>query len=120
MILVINNDLLWRTKIAEIVRQAGLKISTAKTEQEAMDLARHQRPSLILVDLGVKSPDAMALIQRIKETADLKDIPVLGYTFHTDQETWQKGVGAGCDQVVARSALEQALGKELAKIRNKG
>jgi len=120
VILVINNDLIWGTKIAETVRQAGLKCTMAKTEQEAMDQAQQLRPLLILIDLGVKSLDAMALIQRLKQDAKLKEVPVLGYTFHTDQTTWQRGVAAGCDHVVARSALQQALGRAIAKIKNAG
>ena len=119
MILVINNDLIWGTKIAETVRQAGLTSITAKTEQEVMDQAR-QHPSLILIDLGIKSLDPMAVIRRLKEDVELKKMPILGYTFHTDQETWQKGVAAGCDRVVARSALQQALVNELAIIKNAG
>ena len=120
MILVVNNDLIWGTKIAEVVLQAGLQYVLVKTEQEVMDQARLLRASLIVIDLGVKSLDAMALIKRLKQDAKLKEVPVLGYTFHTDQETWQKGVAAGCDQVVARSALQQALGKAVAKIKNAG
>ena len=120
MILVVNNDLIWGTKIAEVVLQAGLQYVLAKTEQEAIDQARLLRASLIVIDLGVKSLDAMALIKRLKQDAELKEVPVLGYTFHTDQATWQKGVAAGCDQVVARSALQQALGKAIAKIKNAG
>lgn len=120
MILVVNNDLIWGTKIAETIRQAGLKYTTAKTEQEAMDQAQQLRPSLILIDLGVKSLDAMTLIKRLKQDPELKEVPILGYTFHTDQETWQKGIAAGCDQVAARSALQQALGKAIAKIKTAG
>jgi PleD family two-component response regulator len=120
MILVVNNDLMWGTKIAETIRQAGLKYAAAKTEQEAMDQARQLRPSLILIDLGIKSLDAMVLIRRLKQDTDLKGTTVLGYTFHTDQATWQNGVAAGCDQVVARSALQQTLGKEIAKIKDTG
>ena len=117
MILVVNNDLIWGTRIAETVRQAGLKYATAKTEQEVMDQVRQHPPSIILIDLGVKSLDAMALIQRLKQDPKLKQVPILGYTFHTDQVTWQKGVAAGCDQVVARSALGQELGQIIAKIK---
>lgn len=120
MILVVNNDLIWGTKIAETIRQAGLNYTMAKTEQEAMDQARQLRPSLILIDLGVKSLDAMALVQHLKQDSELKELQILGYTFHTDQATWQKGVAAGCDQVVARSALQQVLGKAIAKIKNAG
>jgi PleD family two-component response regulator len=120
MILVVNSDLMWGTKIAETIRQAGLKYVTAKTEQEAMDQARQLRPSLILIDLGIKSLDAMALIRQLKQDADLKETSILGFIFHTDQATWQNGIAAGCDQVVARSALQQTLGKEIAKIKNTG
>ncbi len=119
-ILVINNDLIWGTKIAEVVLQAGLQYVLAKTEQEAMDQTQRLQPSLIVIDLDVKSLDPMALIKRLKQDPELKKIPILGYTFHTDQATWQKGVAAGCDQVVARSALQQALGKAIAKIKSAG
>jgi len=119
-ILVINNDLIWGTKIAEAVFQAGLKCVRAKTDGEAMDQVRQSRPSFILIDLGVGSLDAVELIKRLKQDPELKKIPVLGYTFHTDQETWKKGVAAGCDRVVARSALQQELGKEIAKIKQAG
>ena len=120
MILVVNNDLIWGMKISEIVRQAGLEFSAAKTERETLDQIRQHRPSLILIDLGVKSLDPMALIRGLKQDAGFKEIPILGYTFHTDEETWQKGVAAGCDRVVARSALQQALGKELDRIKKAG
>jgi PleD family two-component response regulator len=119
-ILAINNDLIWGTKITEAVLQAGLKCVRAKTEREAMDQARQLRPSLILIDLGVGSLDIVALMKLLKQDPELEKIPVLGYTFHTDQETWQKGVAAGCDRVVARSALQQELGKEIARIKQAG
>lgn len=120
MILVINNDLIWGTKIAETIRQAGLKYATAKTEQEAVDQVRQLPPLLILIDLGIGSLDAAELIKRLKQDPELKKIPILGYTFHTDQETWRKGVAAGCDRVVARSSLQRELHQEIAKIKQAG
>jgi len=119
-ILIINNDLIWGTKISEAVMQAGLQHVRAKTEGEAMDQVRQSKPSLILIDLAIGSLDAAELIKRLKQDPELRKITVLGYTFHTDQETWRKGVSAGCDRVVARAALQQELGKEIAKIKQAG
>ncbi len=119
MILLINDDLIWGTKIAGIVRQAGLEFVNAKTEGEVMERVK-QHPPLLLIDLGAKSLDSLSLIRRLKQDAEFKAIPIIGYTFHTDQETWQKGVAAGCDQVVARSALQQTVVRELDRIKNAG
>jgi hypothetical protein len=39
------------------------------------------------------------------------DVPILGYTNHTDTEGLRRGVAAGFDQVVAKSALFERTGE---------
>jgi DNA-binding NarL/FixJ family response regulator len=58
---------------------------------------------------GVEPPDlVIADIARIdaNDVADnYPDVPILGYTNHTDTEGLRRAHGAGFDQVVAKSAL---------------
>ena len=59
-------------------------------------------PDLVIVDIARVDPDEVA------ET--YPDVPILGFTNHTDTAGLRAGKAAGFDQVVVRSALaERAL-----------
>ncbi|HEX2292618.1 MAG TPA: hypothetical protein VHH55_04850 [Gaiellaceae bacterium] len=56
-------------------------------------------PDLVIADIGRTDPD---------EVADTyPDIPILGFTNHTDTAGLRRGHEAGFDQVVAKSALTE-------------
>ena len=56
-------------------------------------------PDLVIADLGRTDPD---------EVADsYPDVPILGFTNHTDTAGLRRGHEAGFDQVVAKSALTE-------------
>jgi DNA-binding NarL/FixJ family response regulator len=62
---------------------------------------------------GVEAPDlVIADIARIdaNDVADnYPDVPILGYTNHTDTEGLRRAHAAGFDQVVAKSALFERM-----------
>ena len=56
-------------------------------------------PELVLADVSRVDPD---------EVADAyPDIPIVGFTNHTDTEGLRRAHAAGFDQVVAKSALDE-------------
>ena len=56
-------------------------------------------PDLVIADVGRTDPD---------EVADAyPDVPLLGFTNHTDTEGLRRAHEAGFDQVVAKSALAE-------------
>jgi DNA-binding NarL/FixJ family response regulator len=56
-------------------------------------------PDLVIADLARTDPD---------EVADAyPDVPILGFTNHTDTAGLRRGHEAGFDQVVAKSALSE-------------
>jgi len=54
-------------------------------------------PELVICDIARIDPDDVA--------DTFPDVPILGYTNHTDTEGLRRGHAAGFDQVVAKSAL---------------
>ena len=61
-------------------------------------------PAVVICDIARIDPDDVA--------DTYPDVPILGYTNHTDTEGLRRGHAAGFDQVVAKSALFER-GKEL-------
>ena len=58
-------------------------------------------PDLVIADIARVDPD---------EVADAyPDVPILGFTNHTDTDGLRRAHTAGFDQVLAKSALEERL-----------
>ena len=88
-ILVAGIDLFFRGKLDALLGREHKLVST-----ESVD-----KPDLVIVDIARVDPE---------EVADAyPDIPILGYTNHTDTAGLRAAHEAGFDQVVVRSALAE-------------
>lgn len=107
-VLAIVSDLFFVVKIGDAVKRAGKAVHF--TSDQALALARAQEgPSLILIDLNNDRAQPVDLIRTLKATPETKDIPLVGYLSHVHIELKRKAEEAGCDRVLARSALDGAL-----------
>lgn len=85
-VLLVGVDLYFRTKL-----EASLSAHSLVTADSA------NPPDVVIADIARVDPD---------EVADAyPDVPILGFTNHTDTSGLRRGHEAGFDQVVARSAL---------------
>jgi DNA-binding NarL/FixJ family response regulator len=85
-ILLCGVDLFFRGKLDALL--AGHRLITVDSADD---------PDLVIVDIARVDPD---------EVADAyPDVPIIGYTNHTDTAGLRAANAAGFDQVVAKSAL---------------
>ncbi len=110
-ILVLNNDLLFKTKIQSVLNHEGYRSIWTTNEADAFSKLISDRPSLVILDLGLKEMDPIGFIERLKQTTDAPRVPVLAYASHVDKEIWHKARDAGADKVVARSEFSASLPK---------
>jgi hypothetical protein len=91
-ILLCGVDLFFRGKLEALLRTHRLVTVDSADE-----------PDLVIVDIARVDPE---------EVADTyPDVPILGYTNHTDTAGLRAGHAAGFDQVVVKSALEERAGE---------
>jgi hypothetical protein len=87
-ILLAGVDLYFRAKLESLLPRHHLVTSDSA-----------DRPDLVIADVARIEPE---------EVADaFPDIPILGFTNHTDTSGLRRAHAAGFDQVVARSALAE-------------
>jgi DNA-binding NtrC family response regulator len=71
MILIIDDDIAVRTSLLLILQQEGYKASGAGTPEEALEIIKRSKPSLVLLDLnfslGTSGKEGMALLKEIKQ-----------------------------------------------------
>jgi CheY-like chemotaxis protein len=96
-ILLVGVDLFFRAKLE------GLLPGHHLTTTESVD-----PPDCVIADIARIDPD---------EVADAyPDVPILGYTNHTDTEGLRRAHAAGFDQVVAKSALDDGAKSFVAEL----
>ncbi|MBI5378850.1 MAG: response regulator [Nitrospirae bacterium] len=108
-VLVVVNDLFFRSKIRQTLEQGRYTPLVTHTEEDALQAAREHHPCLVLLDLGMQTPDPLELIAALKGDPDLRSIPVLAFISHVDRERLRQAEALGCARVVARSEFSSRL-----------
>ena len=107
-ILVIISDLIFRSKIDDAARRAGVPLRVAKTVEQ---LDRHlgsATPAVVLVDLEMQELQTPVVLDRLRANPASAKIPVIGFAGHTNVEVIHAARADGV-QVMARSAFVAQL-----------
>jgi hypothetical protein len=96
-ILLVGVDLFFRTKIEGLVPEHRF-VTTDSVDP----------PDLVIADISRVEPE---------EVADAwPDVPIMGFTNHTDRVGLQRGHTAGFDQVIVKSALVERARELVAEL----
>lgn len=107
-VLAVVSDLFFSVKLSEAAKRSGLALEFVKEPKLVIEKAQ-EKPSLIIFDLNFEAAQPLKLITRLKSKAETKGISLIGYLSHIQVELKQQAQDAGCDMVMARSALSQNL-----------
>lgn len=113
MILAAVDDLLFRSKIRTVARQAGVEITFAKTPDEIIAQARALRPRLLILDLNDQKSEPIQTVQTLKQDPALSNIRTMGFVSHVHTDIIRAAHGAGLDDVLARSTFAANLAEIL-------
>ena len=94
-----SDDLFWASKIIETAKALGHAVVRARSVDEIQKLA----PDVLIVDLNTRAIDVGA----VRAAAPRARLHAFGR--HTDEEGLERARAAGCDPVLARSALQSKL-----------
>ena len=80
----------------------GYSVLEASNGQEAVDIAERERPDLILMDLDLPILDGIAATQRIRQQAELENVPIVAVTAYPMSYTHVKAFAKGCDEYMPK------------------
>jgi DNA-binding NarL/FixJ family response regulator len=108
MILAVVDDLLFLSKIRETAKHLGVEVKAAQPA-DLPEAALATVPNAILIDLNHWSGKALEVLRALKSHSTTKDIAVVGFVSHVQDELIAAARDAGCDIVLARSAFVSQL-----------
>ncbi len=79
-ILVVDDDVQLVDTVRTLLESVGYEVASAYQAEKGMQLARQDRPDLILLDVmfaGPSGPDGIELSRMLHQDRELKDIPVI-------------------------------------------
>jgi PleD family two-component response regulator len=107
-VLAVLSDLFFSVKLTDAAKRAGLALEFVKDPKDVLEKAKTQ-PSLIIFDLNFDAVQPLSLITKLKSSNETKGVSLIGYLSHVQGELKQQAQEAGCDMVMARSALSTNL-----------
>ena len=107
-VLVVISDLIFRSKIDDAARRAGVPLHVAKSVEQLDRHLGNARPAVVLMDLEMEGLDRAGLLSRLRADPEVAKVPVIGFTGHTNVDVIHAARAEGV-QVMARSAFVAQL-----------
>jgi DNA-binding response OmpR family regulator len=94
-ILIVDDDADLRQGLNLRLRANHYDTVYATDGLSAIAMAQKERPSLIILDLGLPAGDGFVVLQRLQQSANLSDIPVIILTARDRQSSRERALKAG-------------------------
>ena len=96
------------------------RLLTAQTAELGIDIAKSEKPDLILMDIGLPGMSGIEALQQLKNTAETKDITVIAISAAAMTKDVEAGMKAGFKDYITKpfSVQEfiQTIGEHLDRI----
>ena len=76
-VLVVDDELDIRTFIITLLETENYKPLSAKDGKEGLEIARREKPALIILDVMMPKESGIGMYRDLKNDSELKDIPVI-------------------------------------------
>ncbi|MCG2721471.1 MAG: response regulator [Thermodesulfovibrionales bacterium] len=101
--------------ISFILKKGGYEIIQAWNGEEGVELAKKERPDLIVMDIMLPGIDGYEATKRIRETDDAKEIPVVALTSYAMVGDREKAFAAGCAGYIEKPLDPEKILEEIEK-----
>jgi DNA-binding response OmpR family regulator len=101
-ILIAEDDPVTARFLSSLLREDGYDVLLAADGEHAYELAREQRPDLILSDLVMPYRDGYAVLRALRSDEQLKRVPVLILSMLDGEEDIVRGLEQGADDYVVK------------------
>lgn len=101
-ILIIEDNVKMRENTAELLELAGYKVITAEDGMEGLNLAKKNKPNLILCDIMMPELDGYGVKRALENMKDLAGIPFVFLTAKSEKKDFRFGMDMGADDYLIK------------------
>ncbi len=108
-ILYIEDNPLNMRLVRKILNHMGYQMIEAMDGLTGLEMARTDRPDLILMDVNLPDIDGLEVTRQLKAIPNLRHIPVIALTANAMHGDREHCLAAGCDGYIAKPVARQEL-----------
>lgn len=108
-LLVVEDELILREQISEILDFEGFEVASAENGKLGFDLAQTFRPDLILSDVMMPVMDGIEFLRLIRENEATKLVPFIFMTALAERENIRLGMEHGADDYITKPFTQNDL-----------
>jgi len=97
-VLLVEDNEMNRDMLSRRLIRRGFEVVFAVDGKQGVDLARSEKPDIILMDMSLPVMDGWEATRCVKADAATRSVPVIGLTAHAMSGDREKAIEAGCDQ----------------------
>jgi two-component system, cell cycle response regulator DivK len=111
-VLLVEDNEMNRDMLSRRLIRRGFQVVFAMDGQQGIDLARSERPDIILMDMSLPVIDGWEATRCVKADDATRSVPVIGLTAHAMAGDREKAIEAGCDDYETKPVeLDRLIGK---------
>ena len=108
-VLVVDDEADIVALVAYHLAKAGYRVSTASTGPDALEAARREHPSLIVLDLMLPGLSGYEVLEQLRGNEDTRDVAVLMLTARREELDRIQGLSLGADDYLTKPFSPQEL-----------
>ncbi len=102
--------------VAYVARRQGYEVLTAENGDEAVRLAKAERPRLVLLDLNMPIKSGYQACEEIKSDPELRETYVIMLTAKGQESDRARGEAAGADEYITKPFSPRKLSQRMVEI----
>lgn len=108
-ILVVDDDATNLRTANQILTSENMRVSSAKSGEQALEFLKGNKPDLILLDVHMTGIDGFETIRRIKAEETTREIPIILLTADDDQDTETRALREGAMDFIKKPFIPDVL-----------
>ena len=114
-ILVVDDSAMICHVVAQILKESGYTVLTAKNGREGCEMAKKHDPHLIIMDVEMPIMDGIQATTLIKAEPKTSHIPIIIFTSLGGEQDIKRAKDAGCQGFLNKPISKDAIQFEIAK-----
>jgi two-component system, cell cycle response regulator DivK len=96
-VLLVEDNEMNRDILVRRLSRRGYLVVFAVDGRQGVEMARAEKPDIILMDMSLPVMDGWEATRRVKSDDAMRGVPVIGLTAHAMSGDREKALEAGCD-----------------------
>ena len=115
-VLVVDDEPEIVALVAYHLAKAGYRVATAASGQDAIDIARRERPALVVLDLMLPGMSGFEVLEILRAEESTREVAVLMLTARREEVDRIRGLSLGADDYLTKPFSPQELVLRVAAI----